>query len=163
MAENEDLDLDVKPESGKKKMVLVIAGAALLLAIVAVGLTFWLVSGDESAGEGSEVVAVPKAQYMEMDNLVVNFAQRGPARFLQIQMQLMAHDPSVFQVVEQHMPVIRNNLGLLLADAKYEEVSTREGREALNQMILETINEVVQARSDKEGIQAVYFTNFVMQ
>ena len=164
MADKEDLDLDVKPAAGKQKLVIIVAAVALLMALGGAGITFWLISGDkEETAEGAAVVAVPAAHYMALDNMVVNFAQRGPARFLQVEMQLMAHDPAAFRVIEQHMPVIRNDLLVLLGSISYEEASSREGKERLNQAILETINGIVQERSNLAGIQAVYFTNFVMQ
>jgi flagellar FliL protein len=100
---------------------------------------------------------------MPLENMIVNFSQRGPARFLQVEMQLMAHDPKLFRTVEQHMPVIRNDLLVLLGTTSYEEASSREGKEKLNREILDTVNRILREQSGQDGIQAVYFTSFVMQ
>ena len=164
MAESQDLDLDAQPTGGGNKKLIIIVVLAIIMVGASVGLTIWLVGGkgDSGEGEGTAVAAIPKAHYMPLDNMVVNFAQRGPARFLQVELQLMAHDPTVFRVVETHMPVIRNDLLALLGVVSYEQMSTREGKEVLNQAILDAINGIL-AQHGGGQIQAVYFTSFIMQ
>lgn len=165
MAEAQDLDLDVKPARNSKKMLVVIVLLAVVLIGASVGVTIWLVSGDgkDEASDQPAAAAVPAAHYMALENMVVNFAQRGVARYLQVEMQLMAHDPAVFALVEQHMPVIRNDLLVLLSSVSYEQVNHAQGKDELNQAILETINRILQEQAGSEGIQAVYFTHFIMQ
>lgn len=164
MAEKEDLDLDVKPTGSNKKLIIIIVLVALLAVGASVGVTLFLMGGETSEDSSTPaVVAVPKANYMPLENMVVNFAQRGPARFLQVEMQLMAHDPQVFKAIEQHMPVIRNDLLVLLGGVSYEQASSREGKEALNQAILDAVNQILAQHGASGEIKAVYFTNFVMQ
>lgn len=164
MAEKEDLDLDVKPTGSNKKLIIIIVIVALLAVGASVGVTLFLMGGEKTEDSSAPaVVAVPKAHYMPLENMVVNFAQRGPARFLQVEMQLMAHDPQVLKAVEQHMPVIRNDLLVLLAGVSYEQASSREGKEALNQAILNAVNQILTQHGASGEIKAVYFTNFVMQ
>jgi flagellar FliL protein len=101
-----------------------------------------------------------------MDSMVVNFSVKGPARYLQVEMQLMAHNKEALSLAEQHMPVIRNNILMILAAQSFEEVSTREGKERLRKEITGSINQVLADQGEVkegEGIQAVYFTSFVMQ
>ena len=50
MAENEDLDLDVKPASNKK-LIIIMAVVGVLLIAGSVGLTVWLVGGSDKAEE----------------------------------------------------------------------------------------------------------------
>lgn len=163
MAENEDLDLDVKPASNKK-LIIIMAVVGVLLIAGSVGLTVWLVGGSDKAEE--EHVAqeeVAKAQYLALDTMVVNFAQKGPAKYLQVDIQLMAHKDEALTSVEEHMPVIRNDILVMLGSQSYETVSTREGKEKLRQEILSAVNRILKEQTGKEGIQSVYFTNFVMQ
>ena len=164
MAQKEDLDLDVKPARSKKKMIIIFVVLAVILVAASAGTAVLLLGGDKSEeGAETKAVAVPTAHYMPLENMVVNFAQRGPARFLQVEMQLMAHNPLVFKSIEQHMPVIRNDLLVLLGGTSYEEASSSEGKQRLNQAILEAVNGILIQHGSKEQIQAVYFTNFVMQ
>ncbi|MGM0592967.1 MAG: flagellar basal body-associated FliL family protein [Pseudomonadota bacterium] len=164
MAESEDLDLDTKPASNKKT-IIIMAIVGVLLIGASVGLTVWLVS---DKGEGSDEDAeetVKQAHYMPLDTLLVNFADSSRARYLQVDVQLMAHDKAVLQEVEAHMPVIRNDILVLMGGYGYEQVSSREGKEQLRQEVLATVNTILkqQAGLEGEGVQAVYFTNFVMQ
>ncbi|MFU8836928.1 MAG: flagellar basal body-associated protein FliL [Thiohalomonadaceae bacterium] len=164
MAQSEDLDLDVKPKSGNKKLIIIAVLIGLLVAVASVGTTLILLGGGgekDEAESSSVVVATP--HYLPLENMIVNFAQRGPARFLQVEMQLMAHDPALLKVAEQHMPVIRNDLLVLLGSTSYEAASSREGKEKLNHEILDAINRILREQSGQDGIQAVYFTSFVMQ
>src|ERR1700679_4188436 len=46
--------------------------------------------------------------------LVVNFEDGSAVRFLQITMQIMAHDEKAIESVQKHIPLIRNNLLLLM-------------------------------------------------
>ena len=161
MAESEDLDLDVKPKSGSKKLIIIIV--AVVLLVIAAATVLVLMGGGEKDEAASSTVVVTTPYYMPLENMIVNFSQRGPARFLQVEMQLMAHDVKLFRVVEQHMPVIRNDLLVLLGTTSYEEASSREGKEKLNREILDAINRILREQSGQDGIQAVYFTSFVMQ
>ena len=167
--ENEDLDLDVKPASGNKKMIIIMAVVGILLIGLSVGLTLWLLGGKDSGGEhATEEQAteegVKKASYLPLETMVVNFADGRLARYLQVDIQLMAYDPEVLKAAEEHMPVIRNDILVLLGGESYEQVSSREGKEKLRQQILDAVNRILkQQAGQKKGVEAVYFTNFVMQ
>jgi len=166
--ESEDLDLDAKPASNKK-MIIIMLVVGLLVVGASVGLTVWLVGGDsgEKAAEeaGAAEETVNKAEYLPLETMVVNFADGSRARYLQVDMQLMAYDTAVLKAVEEHMPVIRNDILVLLGGQSYEQVSTRAGKEELRQQILTAANRILtqQAALKGDGVQAVYFTNFVMQ
>lgn len=117
--------------------------------------------GDEGDGGGEEEQA---AVYIPIDPaFVVNFASQGKARFLQVTVEVMTRDPGVTDSVKLHMPVIRNNLMLLLSSQSYDSVSTLEGKEALREQALEVIQQILEEETGDPGIEAVYFTSFVMQ
>lgn len=134
-------------------------------------------AGDSGAGEGdaesgnedgegdSEEGGVTKpAVYMPIDPaFVVNFASQGKARFLQITVEVMTRDETVPDKVKLHMPVIRNNLMLLFSTQTYENVSTLEGKESLREEALEVVQQILEEETGDPGIEAIYFTSFVMQ
>ncbi|RKZ94214.1 MAG: flagellar basal body protein FliL, partial [Gammaproteobacteria bacterium] len=64
---------------------------------------------------------------------------------------------------QKHLPVIRNEIVLLLSGQKYEEMVTPEGKEQLRSELIETINNILKKRKAKKGIDNIYFTSFVMQ
>lgn len=171
MAENEkldeDLDLDARPASGNKKKIIILAIVAVVLIAIVAGVAMMMLGGGGEESEGEEAVveesATTETYYLALDNLVVNFAQKGGAKFLQVKMELMAHDPEVLKAVEEHMPVIRNDILVLLGSQNAAQLSSREGKEQLRAELLAAVQKIVKANAGLKGPQAVYFTNFVMQ
>lgn len=160
----EELDLDVQPKSGGKKKLILIAGiGGLVLALGAGGAFFLLKGKDEEHAEEAAAPAVAETHYLPIDKLIVNFGQGSPVRFLQVNIQLMAHDGEAIKAVETHMPAIRNDILLLLGARTYQEVNTPAGKEALRTAILETVQKVLDTHAHGKRIDAVYYTEFVMQ
>jgi len=165
-SETEDLDLDAKPAGSNKKLIIIMAVAGILLVGISVGLTLWLLNSDKGSGEEEQATeeTVKKAEYLPLETMVVNFTDAKLARYLQVDIQLMAYDPEVLKLAEENMPVIRNDILVLLGSQSYEQMSTREGKEKLRQQILEAVNGILTQQAGAEkGVEAVYFTNFVMQ
>ena len=122
--------------------------------------------GDEEGEDGDEEGDdVPQAAvYLPIDPaFVVNFASQGKARFLQITVEVMTRDETVPDKVKLHMPVIRNNLMLLFSTQTYDTASTLEGKESLREEALEVVQQILEEETGDQGIEAIYFTSFVMQ
>ena len=68
--------------------------------------------------------------------LVVNFEDGSVVRFLQITMEVMAHDQKAVDSVQKNIPLIRNNLLLLMSNRNYQSMMSREGKEKLRQEAL---------------------------
>ena len=85
-------------------------------------------------------------------------------RFLQITVQVMTRDPLTADLVRHNDPVVRNDLLLLFANQRYEQIATREGKERLRDEALAAVRRVVESSGGRpELVEAVYFTSFVMQ
>jgi flagellar FliL protein len=65
--------------------------------------------------------------------------------------------------VDEHTPVIRNDLIMLLSGKTYEQLNTAEGKETTRQEMLDAIQSVLEDRTGDPGIESIYFTSFVMQ
>ncbi|HXC59137.1 MAG TPA: flagellar basal body-associated FliL family protein [Steroidobacteraceae bacterium] len=174
------------PPKSKKKLLLVIAAVVVLMGGGA-GAYFAFFHGksdetaeagkdgksakadknDKGKKKGKEEKKEPKlpAQFVELDPpFVVNFAPGSTSRFLQVTVQLMTREPEMSEFLKTNSPIIRNDLLLLLGNRTVEEVSTNEGREALRAKALETVRKIITSEGGKgEGLEAVYFTSFVMQ
>jgi flagellar FliL protein len=153
---------------GKARLLIIIAAAVVLLGGGA-GAFFFL-KGDSKKATTTATVEhreAPKlpAIYVPLDPpFVVNFDGTAAARFLQVTVQLMTRDQQVAEFAKAHEPAIRNDLLLLLGNQKVEEVSTREGKETLRAAALEAVRKIIAAEGGKpEGLEALYFTTFVMQ
>lgn len=177
MAAEQDLKLDQgNPEEegggGKKKLIIIVVAAVLLIAI-AVGATIFLMSGDDDGGEEpdadsevaevAEEVAIP-AQYIKMKpRFIVNFNVGTRQRFLQTSIEIMTRSQGVVDAIDLHNPMLRNEVVRILSEQDFKQLRTPEGRSALKGILQEKLVEVLKAEADVEGIEAVLFTDFVMQ
>lgn len=159
--------------SGKGKLIAIIA-AAVVLAAMGAGAAVWLLKPDAAAqshgetggGHAAEEIEAPKAEalYLPLDPaFVVNLGEGRGQRFLQVQIELMARDQTQLDAASHHMPRIRSNLLLLLGQQDEQALSTRAGKEQLQSAVLDEINTVLRSETGHAGIEAVYFTRFVMQ
>lgn len=151
----------------KKPLLLIIIGAVVLLGAGAGG-AFFLLGGEKSDEAAQTEVAeqekVKPPVYYPLDPpLVVNFEQGARARYLQITLEVMAREKQVIEDLKIHMPVVRNNLNLLFSSQDYQQISTREGKEELRNAALLEVQKVMEEHTGKPGVEAVYFTSFVMQ
>jgi flagellar FliL protein len=182
---DDELDLDVEKKAGKGKLIMIIAGVLLLIGIaVAVTLYFSgaLTGGDSKDNEAKDAkpeIEVKKAIYMKLSPaFVVNFEDSSTVSYMQLEIQAMAREQDALDLINEHMPVIRNNILLLLSTQKYEEISTAAGKEKLRGEILASIQKVLdeettaanpEAEKDADKstqsakVAEVYFTSFIMQ
>ncbi len=164
---------DKKPAKKKSpvvKIILIFAGV-LILAGAGAGVALYMNGGDhgksESAGHkeaGSDKAIKAPAVYFALDPaFVVNFQDESSVRFLQITVEVMARDPLVIEAVKTHTPLIRNNLVMLFGTQTPESVSTRQGKEKIRADALKEIQKIMKEQTGSTGVEAVYFTSFVMQ
>jgi len=113
--------------------------------------------GAEGGGSGK-----PSVYYAIDPPLVVNFEDGSAVRFLQITMEIMAHDEKAIDSVQRNIPLIRNNLLLLMSNRNYQSMMSREGKEKLRQEALAEVR-AVQKKEGGPDVDDVLFTSFVVQ
>jgi flagellar protein FliL len=94
--------------------------------------------------------------------LVVNFEDGSVVRFLQITMEVMSHDEKAIDSVQKNIPLIRNNLLLLMSNRNYQSMMSREGKEKLRQEALAEVR-AVQKKVGGPDVEDLLFTTFVVQ
>lgn len=173
MAAEQDLKLDQPATEegggGKKKLIIIIV-ATLLLIAVAVGATIFLMSGDDGSAEEETVVEeevgevkIP-AQYIKLKpRFIVNFNVGTRQRFLQTSVEIMTRTQSVVDAVELHNPMLRNEIVRILSEQEFKALRTPEGRTELKTKLHDQLATLIKNEADVEGIEAVLFTDFVMQ
>jgi flagellar FliL protein len=166
MAESEEQTAAAPKRSGLK-IILIIVIPLLLISSTVAGLYLGGVFGGidaEPEHAEEDIKVIEPAIYIPIDPaFVVNFAEGSRARFLQVTVEVMTRNTHVEEQIRTHMPVIRNNLVLLFSSQTYEGVSTLEGKEALREEALTVIQKILEEETGDPGIEAVYFTSFVMQ
>jgi flagellar FliL protein len=112
---------------------------------------------------GTQSNAGKPAVYYAIDPpLVVNFEDGSVVRFLQITMEVMAHDQLAVDSVQKNIPLIRNNLLLLMSNRNYQSMVSREGKEKLRQEALTEVR-AVQKKEGSPDVDDLLFTSFVVQ
>jgi flagellar FliL protein len=115
-----------------------------------------------SGGHGDDAGAKASLFYAIDPPLVVNFEDGSVVRFLQITMEVMAHDQKAIDSVQKNVPLIRNNLLLLMSNRDYQSMMSRDGKEKLRQEALAEVR-AVQKKQHGDDIDDLLFTSFVVQ
>jgi flagellar protein FliL len=176
-----DDEVVTPPKSNKKGLIkwLLISLGIVLLVGLSVGTSIYVMksmmntSADKSAEKSNDARhkedktkhKEPKvAIYYKFDPpFVANIQGKGGSRFLQLGIEALTYDQSVSTEIDQIMPVIRNNILLLLSNITDEQVATMEGKQKLREDILKEIQKVMKDKIGKPGVEEVYLTSIVMQ
>jgi flagellar FliL protein len=167
MADEKDIAAEEDGGGGKKKLIIIIAAAVLLLTIGGAAAFFLLAGDGAEDGEASEEVAEVEQGdpvYHKLDPaFVVNLPSGGPAKMLQIAIEVMTRNPSVVETLSSNDPMIRHHLLDLLEQQRSADLMTIEGRKALQAAVQTLIGEKLDQLEEPGEIQGVFFTQFVMQ
>ncbi len=150
----------------KRRLPLKIGVILIVLLALGGGGYFWQ---SRHAGPAKpEQAATPDASkpehYLALEPaFVVTFRDGDALRYLQVGVTLMAHDPEALTVAKEADPVVRDGLVSLFSGQKFDVVSLAAGREKLQADALATVRGIVQKRLGHPGIDALYFTSFVIQ
>lgn len=154
----------------KKSRTLFYIIAVLLLAGAGGGGFWYFTQGAGSHGAHDKPAAdvAPKGKapaiYLPMQPaFVVNLEDAEALRYMQIDLELMARNPKAIEDAKTHMPRIRNSLLLLFGQQHAFDLSTRQGKETLQAKALAEIQRVLKEETGSPGVEAVYFSSFVIQ
>ncbi|MDH3872009.1 MAG: flagellar basal body-associated FliL family protein [Gammaproteobacteria bacterium] len=151
-----------------KKIILIVVGV-LLLGAVAAGAMLFLKEAPPAEGdaEGEVTEKAPKVAepiYQGLDpDFVVAFQNPKTVRFIKLSVEVMARDDDVIEAVKLHMPAIRDRVIMLLSTKDEDSLLETTGKEKLREELLAAVQVVLNENTGAPGIEAVYFTNFVMQ
>ncbi len=174
MAEEEgEVQVEAEKASPMKMMLILLVAAVVLVAMTVAGMFFMLkATGMLNGGGGGGGAAKAHASkttnkpaiYQPLDPaFVVNINDHGRMRYLQVSMEAMTRDPAIVEELTKHMPLIRNNLVLLLSGQTVEDLHSAEGKELIRQRALEEVQRVLEEEIGDKGIEAIYITSLVIQ
>lgn len=180
-------ELITAPAPAKKGVGIgVLIGVVVLAVAASSGVAFFLVqkmapaaapAAEGDVAEEVEELADPIFHSLE-PAFIVNLADLDVMRYLQIEIQVMTRKQETIDKLVKMMPVVRNQLLLLFGSKHYEELSGRQGKETLQAEALLQVESVLTGTPVEElaaaaeagkkakqssGIEAIYFTSFVMQ
>jgi flagellar FliL protein len=168
MVEDEEAQVEEVVEAAppKKRRWPLLVAVVVILAGAGGGYFWYAQHAAQAAAKTKGAVAkVTKAElYLPLEPaFVVNFRDDESLRYLQVGITLMAHDQAAIDTAKAADPVIRDAMVSLLSSQDYSIISNAAGRQKLQAQALSAVQKVVAARLGRPGIDALYFTSFVMQ
>ncbi|MDP2261875.1 MAG: flagellar basal body-associated FliL family protein [Hydrogenophaga sp.] len=178
------------PAKPKSKLMLIIVGV-VVLALIGAGAAFFLLKKNAGEDEDDEDYAPAAAQqssgkprtpptFLPMDNMVVNLADQGGNRFVQLGITLQVQDAKTGDELKAYMPTIRSGVLLLISQRTTDEILQIKGKEQLSADIIAEISGVMgyeidepeaegaerkskRRRAPPNPVQAVLFSSFIVQ
>jgi flagellar FliL protein len=93
-----------------------------------------------------------------METFLVNLAGTRGNKLVKINMELEVEGPKVEDEIDRRKPQIRDIIIILLSSKTYDQMTTRQGKEALRDEVKDTVNSFLV----KGKIKKVYFTDFIV-
>lgn len=155
---------------GKKrtilKILLMVLGLILVIGL-SVGLTLFFTRGWGGNVDPADAPLEQQgglAYYMALTpEFIVTYTINSRQRFLRTDLSVRTRDTRVLDVLTQHMPVVRNAIIETLGEQEFDDLQSEVGREQLVAVITDSVNEVLVNITGEPGIDAVLFTNYVVQ
>ena len=168
MAEEQE-DKATEKSGGTAKLLLVSLVVSLVMSSAVGAAVYFLLqdgtsadTAEEASDEAENEPAGPPIYHELEDSFIVNLSEQ-PGRFLQVSVQLMTRNEKVVDAIDRHTPIIRNNLLILFSSQTLEDISTREGKEALRVAALEEVQAILEQRNEPDNVEEVFFTSLVVQ
>ncbi len=142
-------------EPAKSKLVLI--GAIVVVLVVVAAAAFLFLNsrnheGDEEHESTAAAAVVPT--FLPLDNMVVNLADPGGDRFVQLGITLELQDDKTASLVKQYLPSIRNGILMLVSQRTADELLLREGKEKLAAEIRDEVSRPLGLGAGKARAQA---------
>jgi len=152
------------------KIVLLLIGVLLVLMLGLGGGLFMMwnklsalntqgVANASNEPDLEETIEHPLGPIFSLDTFIVNLADKGGNRYLRVTMDLELGNPELEDEITKRMPQVRDSILMILPSKRFEDISTVQGKTALRDQIMETINGFLA----QGKINTIYFKEFVVQ
>jgi flagellar FliL protein len=152
------------------KILVLLIGVMMLLMLGLGGGLFMMwnqlsalnVQRVADAGERPQQVASldqPLGPIYSLNTFIVNLADKGGTRYLRVTMDLELGNPELKDELNKRLPQVRDSLLMILPTKRYEDISTVQGKTALRDEMLKTLNNFLA----QGKIINIYFKEFVVQ
>lgn len=180
------------PKKKSKKLLFIIVGV-VLLALIGAGAALFIMKKNAAAADDEmgdeEPVAAHAAKdpkhapvFMPLENMVVNLADPGGTRFIQLGLTLQLQDAKTEADVKIYMPSIRSDILMLISQRTADEMLQVQGKEKLARDIIAAISHEMgyegsdhaeaedatakkkkKAKAPPNPVQAVLFSSLIVQ
>ena len=113
---------------------------------------------------GAEEAAKGPAQYIKFHpDFIVNLKGSDRSHFLMVTIQGMSRSDDGISKAKHHMAAIRHHILMLLSEQTPQTVKSVDDKQSLMAQALETVQELMMAETGGPVIEAIYFTDFVLE
>ncbi len=155
-------DLELDSGANKKAKLPLLIGIIVLLMGASIGGTLYFSGALNKKAAGPQLP--PEPQYLSLgQEFIVNFQDSRVARYLQLGLDVSAHNEHVLGKITENLPAIRNDILLLLSGQKYDELRVKAGKDKLRTELLDVVQKSLELKKGEDGVDAIYFTQFMMQ
>jgi flagellar FliL protein len=175
------------PKKKSKKLLFIVLGVVVLALIGAAAALFILkknTAEDDYEDDGhppvEQAAKNPKTApvFLPLENMVINLADPGGNRFIQLGLTLQLQDAATETAVKAYLPSIRSQVLVLISQRTADEMLALKGKEKLASDIIATISKEMGYAMSTEGeeatrkkkskaaanpVQAVLFSSFIVQ
>lgn len=177
-----DEEIDVvetgEPKSGKKRLIMAVAGV-LFVAIVAIAAYMFLGDSRDTPATPTDIAdpgAISRAVedgsgpeagdaiYVGMPRpFVFNVPGDERDRLVQIKVQLLVRGTDNEDIAKRHIPLIEGTLLQVFSSMTADELQTAEGKDKIRELGLEQVREVLREVTGSSVVDEVLFNGFVLQ
>lgn len=163
---------DAGSSSGGKPTLFILLAVINMAVVVGVGIMLYLGQKKKASEPGVDDVIKGEAEKHEieekskdfigktvpLETFLVNVSGTRGRKLLKINMELEVSNNQVAEEIEKVKPKIRDYVIIIASSKTFQEISTREGKDALRNEIMTQINLFL----TKGKILNVFFTEWIM-
>ena len=134
------------PKKSKKKLFIIVGVVLALLVAGGGGALFFMKKKQAAEAEGEDPAAHASAPakrdakakpiFLPLDQFTVNLADRDADRYAQLNIVFELNEEKAADAVKNYMPIIRNNILMLLSHKTAAELFEKQGKQTLTHEIL---------------------------
>ena len=159
------------PASGSKPYLLIGLVVVNMLVVAFVGFMVWksrkaeqakpgieqVIDGENKTQKEEETKPEEVGKVIPLETFIVNLAGSKGRKVLKVNMELEVKGQEIIQEIDNRKAQIRDFIIIILSSKSYDEVSTKEGKDALRNEIKDNVNSFL----SKGKIMNVYFTELI--
>ena len=162
-------DAETTPSQARSRVGRWISIGAIALVVMggSIGAALYLlgpVDADAPTSASASKAQIKPAIYQDLKpSFIVHFMDGQKPRYLQVELAVMARDEAVMDAIKVHNPLIRGQIIDAIGRYPYAALGTDEGKQRMREELRALIDGIVSREAHVSGVEAVLFTNFVMQ
>lgn len=167
MKANSKSKADPKDEGGapnpKKKMLGLIGGLAVVIALGSAGGFYWSSMGANAGGKEHKAEKAEPPEYIALDPFTVNLQPENGDQYLQVQFTLQVANAETAELIKANMAKARSRVLLLLSGKHASEINTVDGKRLLAKEIVDSLKQPFTQNGEPQKVSDVLFTAFIIQ